>query len=89
LLIRLQNKEDYTKFIRALTSKLASGIRKAKPNTKTIFTLRPFTRILSWGRDFRNALNYQMINQLEAKGLIRREKITPKAKSFLLKSADN
>ena len=89
MLIRLQNKEDYTKFIRALTSKLALGIRKAKPNIKSVFTLRPFTRILTWGRDFRNALNYQIINRLEAKGLIRREKKAPKAKSFSLKSADN
>ncbi len=39
-----------------------------------IFDLRPFTRILSWGRDFKRGLDYQILNQMEALGLVRREK---------------
>ena len=106
LLIRLHSREDYVKFIRALTSIMAARIRrhlKQKAESKTsslqrgyknrsldlnlgsstdisakvsewnltkIFTLRPFTRVVSWGRDFRNALLYHRINILEAFGEI-------------------
>lgn len=75
-LIKLQNKEDYKKFIRSLTSILAQRIRQAKDDLKEIFTLRPFTRIVTWGRDFKTVLSYQVLNQMEAFGLIKREKRT-------------
>ena len=65
ILIRLKNKTDYVKFIRSLTAILSIRIRKAKAHLKTIFNLRPFTRIISWGRDFKLALSYQTLNQLE------------------------
>ena len=93
LLIRLHSREDYVKFIRALTSIMAARIRRhlgesghrnesnltsrsAHMDTEKIFTLRPFTRVVSWGRDFRNALRYHRINILEAFGKIRRAKKT-------------
>ena len=72
--IKLQHKEDYIKFIRALTSVMAQRILKIKPELGKIFRLRPYTRILSWGRDFKNALSYQIINQLEAWGFLKRHK---------------
>lgn len=73
-LVQVKNREDYIKFIRSLTSVLVTKIRKSKRQLKEIFTLRPFTRILSWGRDFKRGLDYQMINQMEALGLIVRTK---------------
>lgn len=85
ILFRLQNKTDYVKFIRSLTAILAIKIRKAKPKLKTIFNLRPFTRIISWGRDFKKALNYQTLNQLESWGLIIRTKKKKPAKKRLKK----
>ena len=74
LLIKLKDREDYIKFIRALTSILALKIRARNPDVKVIFTLRPFSRIVSWGRDFQNTLKYQIINIMEAFGEIKREK---------------
>lgn len=76
LVIRIGSPNDYKKFIRALTSKIAAHLRAKKPQLKTIFSLRPFTRILSWGRDFKNTLNYQILNQMEARGLISRKSST-------------
>ena len=86
ILFRLKNKTDYVKFIRSLTAILSIRIRKAKPTIKTIFNLRPFTRIISWGRDFKRALNYQTLNQLESLGLIVRPKKINPAKKLRRKS---
>ena len=74
LVIQLKDKNDYTRFIRSLTSIMASKIRKVFPCLKEIFTLRPYTRIISWGRQFKNALQYQVINKMESFGLIKRDK---------------
>ena len=74
LLFRLRDRNAYTKFVRSLTAILAMKIRKMKPDLKAIFSLRPFTRILTWGRDFKRGLDYQILNQMEALGLIIRKK---------------
>ena len=74
MLIKIQNREGYNKFIRSLTALISMKIQKIRPELKDIFTLRPFTRIVSWGRDFKRALKYQVLNQLEALGFVRREK---------------
>ena len=87
LLINLQNKSDYVKFIRALTSILSERIRQKRPELTSIFTLRPFTRIISWGRDFKNALSYQVINQLESLGLLQRKKKIKMAPKQLRKNS--
>ena len=87
-LLRIRKRADYIKFIRSLTAVLAMKIRQSRPDFKVIFDLRPFTRILSWGRDFKRGLEYQILNQMEAMGLIirpqknqkKREKIRAKRK---------
>jgi len=68
-IIQMKERKDYNRFIRALTSKLAQAVRKARPQLAKLFSLRPFTRILSWGRDFYNACKYLWKNQMEALGL--------------------
>jgi hypothetical protein len=92
-LIRFKQRNDYVKFIRALSSLLTefsnisepqcssgrSPIQTAEISDSTVqkrklFTLRPFTRILAWGRDFRNAFSYLSLNQQESFGLIDRKK---------------
>ena len=94
-LIRIKSREDYVRFIRALSSLLSQAVAKVQSNRdrknltdefglsekfdseKTkLFTLRPFTRILSWGRDLKTVFRYVMINQMEAFGLVRRPKKT-------------
>ncbi len=74
-LIQIRERQDYVRFIRALTSKLAMAVQKVSPKSKTkLFTLRPFTRIISWGRDYKNAVDYLAKNCMESFGWIRREK---------------
>lgn len=87
-LIRIRAPRDYNAFIRSLTSVISLRIRKIKPDFEKIFTLRPFTRVLSWGKDFKKVFAYLVLNQLEASGFIRRNKPTKiKSKSRLNKAA--
>ncbi len=84
-LIQIKERQDYVRFIRALTSKLAMAVAKARPaNAKAavsskLFTLRPFTRIINWGRDYKSALDYLAKNCMESFGWIRREKKSEKS----------
>lgn len=76
-------------FIRSLNSILAQRIRHHFPELTEIFSLRPYTRILSWGKDFKNALRYQVLNQMEALGLISRKKKASKAAPDKKKSSQS
>ncbi len=78
-ILKIESRKDYNKFIRSLTAVLAKRIRKLKPHLEVIFELRPFTRIISWGRDFKRVLEYALLNQMEAFGLVIRAK-KPKSK---------
>ena len=69
LVIKIKRREDYVRFIRALTSLMAQAVRRAYPELETVFTLRPFTRIVSWGRDYKNILEYMIKNWHEAFGI--------------------
>lgn len=66
LVIRYQNKNEFQNFLRVISGLIAKNISL----TKGFWLHRPFTRVLSWGRDFENALNYIDKNQLETDGLI-------------------
>ncbi len=73
-LIQVRDRNDDVRFIRALTSKLVMGFKAINPNLKTkLFTLRPFTRIISWGADFENVRTYIVKNFFEASGWRKRE----------------
>ncbi len=74
--MKIKDRKSYNAFIRVLTSTLAIKIRKHKNFTGKVFTVRPFTRILSWGRDFKNVVSYLVLNQLESLGLLVRPKKT-------------
>jgi REP element-mobilizing transposase RayT len=74
-LIQVKDRKDYVRFIRALTSKIVMAVRKALPNLRAkLFTLRPFTRIVSWGKDFENVRAYIVKNFFEANHWTQREK---------------
>ena len=77
--VKLKDRKDYVGFIRALTSLISQRVRKFKPDIKQIFTLRPFTRILHYGRDLTNVFSYVEKNQMEAAGLSSRKKSKKKA----------
>ena len=59
---------------------MATRIRQSNTDLERIFTLRPFTRIIGWGRDFKRVLSYQILNQLEALGFISYKKKKLKTK---------
>ncbi len=59
--MQISSIENYKKFIRALTSRLAQKL-------KIKFFLRPYTKILTWGRQFERVLAYIIQNKEEAKG---------------------
>ena len=75
VLLRVPSRKDYLAFIRTLTALIVGYLSTALgKNLKGLFDLRPFTRVVSWGRDFKRAFDYQTLNQLEALGMITRAK---------------
>lgn len=79
LLILIPSRKAYKAFIRTLTALLVRSISKAKGKSlKGLFDLRPFTKVLSWGRQFKKVIEYHTLNDLEAHGLITRKKAAPK-----------
>ena len=72
-LLRAQSKTALTSFLRALPGMLAmriTGAKKGSPLTIRFWTKRIWSRIVSFGRDFRAVKKYIMQNTLEALGLI-------------------
>ena len=62
--ILVSNRENYRKFIRAFTGLLARMLGKK------LWSLLPYSRIASWGREFRGLQNYLALNRAEAAGEI-------------------
>ena len=81
--IKLKNKNLYKFFIRELTSKMAIAIRKKLPHLITILSLRPWTRILEWKRDFENVVDYVILNIEESMGWVVRRKTTGNISRYL------
>lgn len=84
LLARAYSRGALKRFLMALTGRIAqriTGARKGKPLGKKFFDYIPFSRIVSWGRDFRAVKSYVLQNELEALGVIpyqpRRSRATP------------
>ncbi len=84
-LIRIRDRQDYVRFVRALTSLLAQAVAHTRGLKGKLFTLRPFSRIVTWGRDLKSILSYLQLNQMEAFGLISRKKGSSKKKENLTK----
>lgn len=76
LLLKFPNRECYIKFVRAFTGALSKKF-------EVEWSCRPFSRIVTWGRDFRSAGEYVQQNELEAFGVV---PYKPRAKgdAFLL-----
>jgi REP element-mobilizing transposase RayT len=62
-LLRLTNRRLYRAFVRALTGQLSLRL-------KIKWQLRPWSRVVKWGRAFEGAKNYVFRNILEAAGVI-------------------
>jgi putative transposase len=81
LVISFKHRLLYKKFVAAVTGRIAQILKIKWLN-------RPFTRILEWGRDFKNAMDYVLRNQKEAWGLIsyKRSRHPPASRSKLCRN---
>lgn len=69
MVISFRSRSDYTNFIRYFTSQMVRTLNtRHGKNLKGLFEAIPFTRIVSWGRDFDNVRRYTRTNTLEALG---------------------
>lgn len=72
VILRIYQRFLWKAFICELTSRLAALMGAAAG----FWTGRPFTRIVfGWGKNFRNAINYVVLNQMEAAGILTSEEI--------------
>jgi REP element-mobilizing transposase RayT len=72
VVIRLGKRFSWNPFIRELTSRLAALVK----GPTQFWTGRPFTRILhGWGKNFRTAMGYVVLNQMEAAGFLTRREV--------------
>lgn len=67
LLIQAPSRDHLSNFLRALTGRIAQLVDAAKG----FWDARPFSRIVSWGRDFKNVARYIGINANESTGMSR------------------
>jgi len=82
-IIQIPDRKAYNSFIRTVTAELVRLISKIKKIDLTgLFDLRPFTKIISWGRQFKGLFGYHDLNDLEAFGYnIKRDKKSKKQKA--------
>lgn len=70
LILSFASRKQCVSFVSVFNSKLVKLLElKTKRSMKGIFKLRPFTRIIHWGRDFNRMLKYLEINRFEAEGI--------------------
>lgn len=62
--LKITNRQLYRAFIRSLTGILARQLGKG------LWRLRPYSRIVEWGRDFLNVSDYILLNTCEISGLV-------------------
>lgn len=70
LVIKLNNRRSFNPFIRAITGLIARHVLNAeRGSSKEIqfWVARPFTRIISWGKDYLNINKYMNKNKGQAK----------------------
>jgi len=73
LVIKPVSKRAFRTYIRAvsgLIARITLGAEKGKAQGLKFWDARPFTRIIEWGRDYKNVCDYVLQNTLEAIGFI-------------------
>ncbi len=84
LLTRARTRHGYQAFLRVLSATIVmklTGGRKGNELTKSFWDVRPWSRIVAWGKAFFTVKNYVIRNQLESLGRIAYQ---PREKSTLL-----
>ncbi|MEO5668483.1 MAG: transposase [Bdellovibrionota bacterium] len=75
LLVRFTKRRALQNFLRSscgLIARKMLGAERGSPHQDSFWSQRPFTRIVSWGRDFNSVLAYVKLNTLEALGFLDR-----------------
>lgn len=62
--IKITNRQLYRGFIRALTGVISQKLGRG------IWSLLPYSRVISWGRDFLAVLDYILLNDCEVSGVV-------------------
>lgn len=62
--LKITNRRLYRGFIRSLTGIIARQLGKG------LWQLRPYSRIVEWGRDFLNVKDYLLLNYCEMSGIV-------------------
>lgn len=62
--LKITNRRMYRGFIRSLTGIIARQLGKG------LWVLRPYSRIVEWGRDFLNVTDYLLLNHCEVSGVV-------------------
>jgi hypothetical protein len=69
--IKFKTRAEYIKFIRSVTAHLVLALSTFfNQNLKGLFDLRPWTRVIHWGKAFFNLIKYIKTNDRESKGHI-------------------
>ena len=69
LIIHIANRTIYKYWIREFTGAVVQALtKKTGYELKRFFDHRPFTRIIQWGRDLKNAFDYLDLNEMEIFG---------------------
>lgn len=70
MVVQVSSRTQYRSWIRELTGALVKVLSaRTREVLRSFFDLRPWTRILDWGRDLRNAFDYLKLNRMEVVGL--------------------
>ena len=70
ILLKVQSRSDFKKFIRAVSASIAVSIKVQYEYEGLFWQDRPFTRVVSWGREYDGVKNYVVQNFKEAVGFI-------------------
>ena len=69
LLLQAPSREHLARFLKAITGRIAESLTQ----DKGFWDARPFSRIVSWGRQFRNVSKYLGLNATETLGIARQD----------------
>ena len=68
IVLKAKNKEDLNSFLRTICGLIPKLINKTR-----IWLYRPFSRIVSWGKDYERIKSYMHINSLQKQGFTKAE----------------
>lgn len=69
IVVLAPTKENYQNWMRELSATITKTIEeKNRTKLTKFFDHRPYSRIVSWGRDYENIKKYLHLNELELEG---------------------